>query len=40
MGYRKIGGWKGYDSKRHLGITTLWTGMKYFKDALQVDGEL
>lgn len=31
----RLGGWKGYESKRHPGITTLWTGMKYFKAALQ-----
>ncbi|MES2874736.1 MAG: IS4 family transposase [Bacteroidota bacterium] len=27
----RLGGWKGYESKRHPGITTLWTGLKYFK---------
>jgi hypothetical protein len=31
----RLGGWKGYESKRHPGITTLWTGIKYFKAALQ-----
>jgi hypothetical protein len=31
----RLGGWKGYESKRHPGITTLWTGLKYFKAALQ-----
>lgn len=30
----RLGGWKGYESKRHPGITTLWTGLKYFKAAL------
>lgn len=27
----KMGGWKGYESNRHPGITTLWIGLKYFK---------
>lgn len=27
----RLGGWKGYESKRHPGITTLWIGLKYFK---------
>lgn len=27
----RLGGWKGYESKRHPGITTLWLGIKYFK---------
>ena len=27
----RLGGWKGYESKRHPGITTLWIGVKYFK---------
>lgn len=27
----RMGGWKGYESKRHPGITTLWIGLKYFK---------
>jgi Transposase DDE domain/Transposase DNA-binding len=31
----RLGGWKGYESKRHPGITTLWTGLKYFKASLQ-----
>jgi hypothetical protein len=31
----RLGGWKGYESKRHPGITTLWTGIKYFKASLQ-----
>jgi hypothetical protein len=31
----RLGGWKGYESKRHPGITTLWLGVKYFKAALQ-----
>jgi len=31
----RLGGWKGYESKRHPGITTLWIGIKYFKAALQ-----
>lgn len=31
----RLGGWKGYESKRHPGITTLWIGMKYFKAAMQ-----
>ena len=26
----RLGGWKGYESKRHPGITTLWIGIKYF----------
>lgn len=30
----RLGGWKGYESKRHPGITTLWNGLKYFKAAL------
>lgn len=29
------GGWKGYESKRHPGITTLWIGLQYFKAAYQ-----
>jgi hypothetical protein len=29
----RIGGWKGYESKRNPGITTLWIGMKYFSAA-------
>jgi len=31
----RLGGWKGYESKRHPGITTLWTGLKYFKASWQ-----
>ena len=31
----RFGGWKGYESKRHPGITTLWIGLKYFKAAMQ-----
>jgi hypothetical protein len=30
----RLGGWKDYESKRNRGITTLWTGLKYLKDAL------
>lgn len=31
----RLGGWKGYESKRHPGITTLWVGLKYFKATLE-----
>ena len=31
----RMGGWKGYESKRHPGITTLWIGLKYFKAAMK-----
>jgi hypothetical protein len=31
----RLGGWKGYESKRHPGITTLWIGLKYFYAAFQ-----
>ncbi len=31
----RLGGWKGYESKRHPGITTLWNGLKYFEAAMQ-----
>lgn len=31
----RLGGWKGYESKRHPGITTLWIGLKQFKAAMQ-----
>lgn len=31
----RLGGWKGYESNRHPGITTLWNGLKHFKAALQ-----
>ncbi len=27
----RLGGWKGYESKRHPGITTLSIGLEYFK---------
>ena len=30
----RLGGWKGYESKRHPGITPLWTGLKYCKAAM------
>lgn len=30
----RLGGWKGYESKRQPGITTLWIGLKYFKAAM------
>lgn len=30
----RLGGWKGYESKRHPGITTLWIGIKFFKAAM------
>ncbi len=33
-GIARLGGWKGYESKRHPGITTLWIGLKHFKDAM------
>ena len=29
----RLGGWKGYESKRRPGITTLWIGLKYFRAA-------
>lgn len=29
----RLGGWKGYESKRTPGITTLWIGLKYFRAA-------
>jgi hypothetical protein len=29
----RLGGWKGYESKRTPGITTLWNGLRYFKIA-------
>jgi hypothetical protein len=29
----RLGGWKGYESKRHHGITTLWIGLKNFKQS-------
>ena len=31
----RLGGWKGYESKRRPGITCLWIGLKRFKDAFQ-----
>ena len=31
----RLGGWKGYESKRHPGITTIWLGLKYFKAAME-----
>lgn len=31
----RMGGWKGYESNRHPGITTLWIGLKYFKAAFE-----
>lgn len=31
----RLGGWKGYESRKYPGITTLWTGLKYFKAAYQ-----
>jgi hypothetical protein len=31
----RLGGWKGYESKRHPGITTLWIGIKYFRAGMQ-----
>jgi hypothetical protein len=31
----RLGGWKGYESKRRPGITTLWIGLGYFKAAMQ-----
>lgn len=31
----RLGGWKGYESRKYPGITTLWTGLKYFKAAFQ-----
>lgn len=31
----RLGGWKGYESKRHPGITTLWLGLSRFKDAME-----
>lgn len=31
----RMGGWKGYESKRHPGITTIWIGIKYFKASLK-----
>lgn len=31
----RLGGWKGYESKRHPGITTLWIGLNHFKAAFE-----
>lgn len=31
----RLGGWKGYESNRHPGITTLWIGLKHFKAAFE-----
>lgn len=31
----RLGGWKGYETQKHPGITSLWTGLKYFKAAFQ-----
>lgn len=31
----RLGGWKGYESNRHPGITTLWIGLNQFKAAMQ-----
>lgn len=31
----RLGGWKGYESKRHPGITTLWIGLQHFKAAFE-----
>jgi hypothetical protein len=31
----RLGGWKGYESKRKPGITTLWIGIKNFKLGMQ-----
>jgi len=31
----RLRGWKGYESKRHPGITTLWIGLSRFKDAME-----
>lgn len=31
----RLGGWKGYETKRHPGITTLWIGLRYFKASFQ-----
>jgi Transposase DNA-binding len=31
----RLGGWKGYESKRRPGITTLWTGIKNFKMGIE-----
>lgn len=31
----RLGGWKGYESKRHPGITTLWIGLRDFNAAFK-----
>jgi hypothetical protein len=31
----RLGGWKGYESRRHPGITTLSIGLKHFKAAFE-----
>jgi Transposase DNA-binding/Transposase Tn5 dimerisation domain len=31
----RLGGWKGYEGKKHPGITTLWLGLKYFKARME-----
>lgn len=31
----RMGGWKGYEWKRHPGITTLWYGLQHFKSSIQ-----
>ena len=31
----RLGGWKGYENKRHPGITTLWIGLKKFHDSFE-----
>jgi len=31
----RLGGWKGYEGKKHPGITTLWIGLSRFKDAME-----
>lgn len=31
----RLGGWKGYESKRNPGITTLWIGLRIFKAAFE-----
>lgn len=30
----RLGGWKGYEYKRHPGITTLWIGLQFFKASM------
>lgn len=31
----RLGGWKGYESNRHPGITTLWIGLRRLQDIIQ-----